>query len=123
MNVALQSATVRAADPWVGKHIGIQLLSTIAPTLAGGYWDVDNARISEVPGPVLLNPARTGAGFGFVLQSAPGLKFEVLASDDVARAASSWTSLGTVTNVNGTVAISDPATGPGARYYQTRQLP
>ena len=123
VDVTVQSAAVRAADPWAGKHIGIQLLSTVAPTLAGGYWDVDNVRIAEVQGAVLLKPAWTASGFGFALKSGPGLKFEVLASDDLARPASSWTSLGVVTNVNGTVAISDSAAGLGARYYQTRQVP
>ena len=123
VNVGFESAAVRASDPWAGKHIGIQLLSTVAPSLAGGYWDVDNVQITELQGPVLSNMVRTTSGFGFTLRSAPGLKFEVLRSEDLARPASSWTSLGMVTNVNGTVAISDSAAGLGAGYYQARQVP
>ena len=114
---------VGPGDAWAGKQIGVELVSTVDPALAGGYWDIDNVRIAEVQGPILLNPAWSAAGFGFALRSVPGLKFEVLASDDVTRPVSAWTSLGVVTNVTGTVAISDLPTGLGARFYQTRQVP
>ncbi len=38
--------TVRATDPWAGKNIGIQLVSTVSTALQGGYWDLDNVRLS-----------------------------------------------------------------------------
>lgn len=42
--------TVKPADAWAGKHIGIQLLSTTPIELAtGGNWDFDNVRLTAVP--------------------------------------------------------------------------
>jgi hypothetical protein len=38
---------VRASDAWAGKHIGIGLSSTVGFNLQGGYWDVDNVRLTE----------------------------------------------------------------------------
>jgi len=40
--------TVHASDAWAGKNIGIKLASTVGFDIAGGYWDVDNVRLSEV---------------------------------------------------------------------------
>lgn len=43
---------VRTSDPWVGKHIGVQILSTIGFDKIGGYWDLDNVRLTdEIPVP------------------------------------------------------------------------
>lgn len=39
--------TVKTNDAWAGKHIGIQLASTVGGDLAGGFWDVDNVRLTE----------------------------------------------------------------------------
>jgi hapalindole biogenesis HpiC1 cyclase-like protein len=38
---------VKATDAWAGKRIGIQLASTVGFDLLGGYWDVDNVRLTE----------------------------------------------------------------------------
>ena len=40
---------VRTNDSWAGKHIGIQLASTVGFDQMGGYWDVDNVRLAESP--------------------------------------------------------------------------
>lgn len=40
-------AGVAANAPWAGKPIGVQIASSVNPALAGGYWDVDNARLLE----------------------------------------------------------------------------
>src|SRR5262249_22266397 len=34
--------TVTSADPWAGRHMGVQILSTVTTNLQGGYWDFDN---------------------------------------------------------------------------------
>ena len=39
--------TVKTNDAWAGKHIGLQLASTVGGDLAGGFWDVDNVRLTE----------------------------------------------------------------------------
>jgi hypothetical protein len=115
--------SVKAGDAWAGKHIGIQMLSTVRPDLASGYWDVDNVRLAEFREPALTNPARTNGQFQFLLLSEPGLKFEMLATTNVTLAVSNWDSLGMVTNVTGTFPFVDAATGFGARFYRARQVP
>jgi HpiC1 cyclase len=119
----VQAPVVKASDPWAGQHIGIELLSTVDPSLIGGYWDLDNVRLSSTVAPALASPAYTNGHFSFALQSEPGLAFEVLASEDIAQALSNWTSLGTVTNVTGTAPFTDPTTGLSRRFYRARQLP
>lgn len=39
--------TVKSNDAWAGKHIGIKLASQADSVLQGGYWDVDNVRLTE----------------------------------------------------------------------------
>jgi len=56
-------APVLAGDAWAGKHIGIQLESTIPIELtSGGNWDFDNVRLTAVPEPAALSLL----GLGFV---------------------------------------------------------
>ncbi|HVV72636.1 MAG TPA: hypothetical protein VHI52_14240, partial [Verrucomicrobiae bacterium] len=43
----IQTPVVQAGDPWTGQHLGIELLSTASFDLAGGYWDLDNIRLTE----------------------------------------------------------------------------
>jgi len=118
----VQVPTVKASDPWAGQHIGIEILSTVSPDLEGGYWDLDNVRLSSTVTPALMAPAYTNGHFSFTLQSEPGLPFEMLASTNVALALSNWTSLGTLTNVSGTIPFTDPATNVSRRFYRARQL-
>jgi hypothetical protein len=114
---------VKSSDEWAGKHIGIQLLSTVRPDLAGGYWDVDNVRLSEFREPTLASPVHTNGQFRFTLLSEPGVEFEMMAATNVTLAASNWTSLGTVTNDTGTFPFVDATTNLGARFYRARQVP
>jgi hypothetical protein len=47
---------VQAGDGWAGKHIGIQLESTIPVEMtSGGNWDFDNVRLTAVPEPASLS--------------------------------------------------------------------
>jgi hypothetical protein len=113
---------VRATDPWAGQNIGVQIASAVGFDLAGGYWDVDNARLTEMFLPVLGDPRLTNSQPGFTLQSQPGLAFEILATTNLSLPISNWTSLGTLTNVTGLAPFLDPATNVGHRFYQARQL-
>jgi len=115
--------TVKASHPWAGQHIGVQLLSTVSPELSGGYWDLDNVRLSSIVTPALAAPAYTNSHCSFTLQSEPGLVFEILASADLVLPLSNWTSLGTLTNVTGATPFSDPTPGLSRRFYRARQLP
>lgn len=51
----LDLAPVQASDAWAGKSIGIQLMSMSEfnnPNYQpGGYWDIDNVRLTETPEP------------------------------------------------------------------------
>jgi hypothetical protein len=114
---------VRPGDPWAGQYIGIQFLSTVAPDLIGGVWDLDNVRLTETVATALDNPGSVNGQFGFTLQSEPGLPFEILAASSPAGPATSWTSIATVTNLTGTFPFIDPATNSGQRFYRARQLP
>ncbi|MHC1766585.1 MAG: hypothetical protein AB9869_20155 [Verrucomicrobiia bacterium] len=115
--------TVKASDPWAGEQIGIRLLSTVAPNLVGGYWDIDNVRLTALPGVSLTDPARGDTGFTFTVRSEPGAQFEVLATDDLSLPLASWTTLGTVTNVTGATAFTDAGPNVAQRFYQVRQVP
>ena len=39
--------TVKLGDAWANKNIGVELASTVGFDLQGGYWDVDNVRLTE----------------------------------------------------------------------------
>ncbi|HWX23167.1 MAG TPA: hypothetical protein VN578_24965 [Candidatus Binatia bacterium] len=113
---------VKASDPWAGQNIGIQFLSTVAPNLIGGVWDLDNVRLTEVVATALNNPGLTNGQFNFTLQSEPGLPFEVLAGTNVTQPATNWASIATFTNVTGTFGFTDPATNLKQRFYRAHQL-
>jgi hypothetical protein len=118
----VQVPTVKATDAWAGRSIGIHLLSTVTTNLQGGYWDLDHVRLSSV-----LQPSLTALSFAngqtqFTVIGEPVRIIQILASADVIIPSSSWTIVGTLTNVTGTVSFSEPATD-SQRFYQARQLP
>jgi len=119
----VQLPRVQAGDPWAGKHIGVQLLSTTGFELMGGYWDIDNVRLTSTAIPALVDPAFDGGQFSFTLQSELGLRFEILATTNAVLPLSGWSSLGTLTNVSGTTAFLDPTPSPNRRFYRAIQLP
>jgi hypothetical protein len=114
---------VGGTNLWAGQNIGIQIASTVGFDLAGGYWDVDNVRLTETALPALTNPHMTNSQFGFTLQSQPGLVFEIIATTNLSLPLSNWTSLGTLTNLTGAAPFLDPATNLNRRFYQAHQLP
>jgi hypothetical protein len=122
VDFSVQVPGVLATDPWANQNIGVQIASTVTTNLAGGYWDLDNARLTETLLPALTDPQMTNNQFGFTLQSQPGLSFEILATTNLSVALSNWTSLGTLTNVTGAAPFLDPATNLNRRFFQARQL-
>ena len=101
----------------------MQIASTVTDTnLAGGYWDLDNVRLTETVLPALSHPQVTNNQFSLTLQSQPGLRCEILAHTNLSAPLSNWTSLGTVTNTTGTTNFLDPATILDHRFYRARQL-
>jgi len=113
---------VQATDPWADRHIGVQLLSTTFDLgLIGGYWDLDNIRLTTTPS--LLAPATANGQFSFTLVSQPGLRFEMLASTNLTLPLSNWTALGTLTNTSGATVFLDSTPDPNRRFYRAYQLP
>ncbi len=47
----LQISPVLAGDPWAGQSIGVQIISTVPFESAGGFWRIDNIRLTSVPEP------------------------------------------------------------------------
>jgi len=41
--------TVQAGDPWQGKPIGIAIRAAGTGPTSGGFWDIDNVRLTEYP--------------------------------------------------------------------------
>ena len=119
----VDSAPVKAADNWVGQHIGVLLLSTVSSNLEGGYWDLDNVRLSSIREPVLSGAVWTNGQFQFTLHSEPGLQFQMLASTDPSLPSTNWTSIGTITNITGTTVFNDMTASLNSRFYLARQLP
>jgi hypothetical protein len=96
---------VRTSDPWVGRSLGIELLSTVTEAEAGGYWDLDHVRLETAGAPKLEEVALTAEGLTFLVQGESGAVFEVLAAADPTRPLSEWKAVGSITNA-----------GAGARY-------
>ncbi len=115
---------VKPTDPWAGQGIGLQVLSTVDPALAGGYWNLDHARLREHPASVLVNAAvLSGGRFAFDVQGEPGARFEVRVADSAAAVASAWTPVTTITNQSGFAGFVGTAEGTGQRFYRVWQLP
>jgi len=122
VNFTLNLSTVRASDAWAGEHIGIECLSTVSTNMEGGYWDLDHVRLVEVAEPVFSDPVQVGGQFQCVVQSEPGLVFDIVTSTDFAAPVSSWASLGTFTNTTGSLPFSIPLVS-GQQLFGTRRVP
>ncbi len=42
---------VAASDPWAGRPVAILAVSTVSRDAEGGYWDLDNFRVTTAPAP------------------------------------------------------------------------
>lgn len=123
LDFSVNVPTVQAGDPWAGKHIGIEFVSTVSSNLQGGYWDLDNVRLQEISPPMLAPAAPEDGRFQFSLHSEPGLRFEIIAATNLWLPTAAWSSLGLVTNQSGETFFTDPGTNFGSRFYQARWLP
>ena len=113
---------VRAGDAWAGQHIGIALRSTITDTnMEGGYWDLDNVRLTATIAPSLQDPAWQNGQFIFNVMSEPGQTFEIQTTTNLSY--SNWSTIGFVTNTSGLDRYTNAAGWAGATFFRARQLP
>jgi hypothetical protein len=115
--------TVKAGDAHAGKQLGIAFYSMPDPQATGGYWDLDNVRLTANRAPTLVPAGWSNGGFHLTLLSEPGLRFEILAASDISLPITNWTSLGTLTNTSGGESFTDFQAGLAQRFYQARQVP
>lgn len=123
VDFSVQVPSVKAGDAWAGKYIGIELLSAVGFDLAGGYWDLDNVRLTETSamGLTLGNAFVSSGSFVFEVQGAPGSQFELQATTSL-NTNGSWASLGNFTNATGVYSFTNANPGLNPRFYRVRQL-
>jgi hypothetical protein len=119
----LQIPPVNPGDPWAGRPVGIRIQSTVSAELAGGYWDIDNVRLSVDRAPVLRRSEILEGRIQFVWDGEPGREFEVLSSPDLLRPLAEWTPLARLTNETGEITFSEEVSATGLRLYRTRLHP
>jgi len=66
MDFTVNLPTVQAGDAWAGKTIGVELTSVYAT--GGGYWDMDNVRLTSVPEPSSWGLAASALGTMFLMR-------------------------------------------------------
>ncbi|MDX1952992.1 MAG: hypothetical protein SFY81_12490 [Verrucomicrobiota bacterium] len=123
VNFDLTLRGVNSGDAWIGKYIGVKVLSTVSPEMSGGYWDLDNFRLTSRREP-LLKLVRGTNQLDLQLTSEPGEKFEIIATADLALPVAQWTSLGMITNRTGRVQLTDvQSSSDQTRFYMARRTP
>jgi hypothetical protein len=123
--VELLVPVVQPGDPWAGKRIGIEFVSTAAPQFIGGVWDLDNVRVADFEW-LLLDPQWTvgpQSQFQFTLLGPVGGVAEILRNTEVALPPGLWPVIGHVTNTTGVGVFVDPAAGGSQAFYLVRQRP
>jgi hypothetical protein len=101
---------VKGTDPWAGKQIGIGVVSTTPQDKTGGYWDLDNVRLSSEVAGFALTLVRTGSELRISWPSTPGLYYQAKMSVDL----KSWSYIGvalpgTGQGLSATISTSNPA--------------
>jgi hypothetical protein len=120
-NYQVRVPTVAAGDPWAGRKIGIQLLSTVSSDLQGGYWDVDNVRLSAEGEPVFsLNYTATDSDLRVSWLSTAGRAYQLESSEDF----QTWTVVDTpLTGTGGELFKLVSTSGRSSALFRVRILP
>jgi hypothetical protein len=85
----VNAPAVRPGDAWAGQNIGVQILSTVRPDLAGGYWDLDNVRLSSVlETPLALVYETIGSSLKISWPSVAGRQYQAQTSENLVNWAS-----------------------------------
>lgn len=110
VDFTVETPVVSTNDAWAGQHVGVALLSNVGFDLQGGYWDLDNVRLSIVePAPLQLSIANAGSGIMVSWQTQAGVTYYLQTSTDL----KNWSpSLNPVTGDGGPVTVTIPQSGP-----------
>lgn len=113
----LPTPTVKSDDPWAGRHVGVRFLSTVSPEMQGGYWDLDNVRLTAIGAPSFsLLAAPTAEGLRLTWPSAVGYRYQVTVSPDLA----TWSDQGApLTGTGGELNVVLPLTADQAFFNVT----
>jgi len=105
IDVSVNLPVVKSTDAWAGKNIGALLMAV--PTEPGGYWDIDNVRItSVVPSTTFsVGVSLAGANAHLAWPSNTGWQYQVKVSEDLA----TWTDVGTALTGTGGELTKDVA--------------
>ena len=118
----VQVLGVKSADAWAGKNIGIAIESTTDFSLTGGYWDVDNVRLTETVAPDVASATAANGQINFNVLSEPGAALMIQTATDLTSGSSGWTDLRSITNVTGAGTITEPLGAATQRFFRARSL-
>ena len=121
LDFGLQTPPVKSEDPWAGRHIGVQMLSTVTTNLQGGYWDLDNVRLEEILPPVFtLTAAATASELRISWPSVSGYQYQLKMSGDLL----SWSDFEAPLSGTGSeLSKSIPLSGPPDSYFTVVAAP
>jgi len=123
IDFSANSGFIKATDPWAGQHIGVRLLSSITDTnMEGGYWDLDNVRLTATHAPTLSDPVWTNGQLSFVIEGELGMVFDIQKCTKF-DAAPVWSSIGLVTNESETLTFTDTNATAGQGFYRAQLVP
>jgi hypothetical protein len=112
------SAAVQPGDAWAGKNIGIMFVSTAAPDKAGGYWDLDNVRLSVESISPSIEATVVNGELRLTWQSVAGRTYQVQSSTDF----QNWALQGgTQTGSGAEMSLSLPMTGSNHAFFRLRE--
>jgi hypothetical protein len=86
IDMSANSALVKPTDAWAGKNIGVMLMAVPTQETSGGYWDLDNVRLSSsVPSSTFsVAVSLAGANAHLSWPSNAGWQYQVKVSEDLA---------------------------------------
>ena len=110
---------VRPGDAWAGQKIGVQFLSTVSTDLQGGYWDLDNVRLTATADPALQStPAGGSARVSYL--AANGYQYQLQSSDTL----QSWSPQGSpVSGTGAEAATLFPLAGSARKFFRVTVTP
>jgi len=114
VDCSVEIPTVRPGDAWAGRPMGLQLLSTVTPELEGGYWDLDNVRLTAVAGPE-VQVSRVEGNLRVAWPSLAGCQYQLKVSNTLG----GWTNYGpALTGTGGELSQLYPLAGNDRAFFR-----